>query len=108
MTTSDALMMPLMSFWEMVAPPSQLRPSCPPSWWGSTSSGGVFDGSLHWPVSGSAEHGRELPACARSKFDLTKCGATCGSGRHELAISAGEAGGQRPKLLVVMYPSLNI
>src|SRR5271163_2279650 len=55
--------------------------------------------------------GVELSSCARSTFvlfGLMICGATVGSGRHELAISGSEIAGQRPKLLVVVNPSLNL
>ena len=39
---------------------------------------------------------------------LMMCGATCGSGRHELAIRGSEDAGQGVKLLVVVKPSLNM
>src|SRR5947207_597146 len=101
-------MVPLTSLLPVAGPPLQLCPSCPPSLVGSMSSGGVCDGSSrHWlGLVGSGVHGNVGACCASSRFDLVKLGATCGSGRQELAITVRESGEQRPKLLVVVYPSL--
>src|SRR6266851_1570434 len=94
------LMIPVTGLF-MVAPPSQLCFGAPASWRASESAIEVWSTSGHWPVTGSDVHPREPPSTARSKFDWTTCGATCGSGCQEFAISGSETGGQRPKLLVV-------
>src|SRR5260370_41895232 len=47
----------------------------------------------------SGVHPWEDPPSARGRSDLTICGATYGSGCHQLAISGSETGGERSRLL---------
>src|SRR6266498_426665 len=89
----------------MHAPVASVTRHCPHSV--VTSISAAFNDG-HCPVVGSGVQGRDDDFAARSRSDLTKCGATCGSGCHELAISGSEAGGQPPKLLVVTKPSLKM
>src|SRR5690348_8320886 len=96
-----------------VAPPSQLCGLCPASWVTSESESEVWSTSGQMKSGGgvglaTGVHARAPPPSARSKFDLTTCGATYGSGCHEFAIIGWETGAQGPKLLVVTKPSLKM
>src|SRR5438046_192110 len=70
----------------LISPLLQLCPGCPPSWLGSASDS-TRGGQTGGFEPGTGVHGKGSVPCARSTFDLTICGATVGSGRHELAIS---------------------
>src|SRR5215469_1503894 len=86
------------------SPLLQLCPGCPPSKRGSASESPVTVGSRQpnvVSVPGMGVQGGGGPSCARIRFVLMMCGATVGSGRHELEIRGSAAEGQGRKLLVV-------